>query len=763
MVFNKGTGQKARYSIGRKFIIYILLFSSLVTLITSSLQLYFDYSRDISSIEERLNDIQTSHLRSIVTNLWLYNEESVQVQLEGILALPDMQYLCIDIQDEQSISVGQHRNDRTISRSYPLVYNHKGKKITLGTMRVEASLTSIYQRLRDRIFVILATQSVKTFMVSMFIFFIFYYLVGRHLKVMAAYTAALNLKALDTPLKLDRPDLPPEKSDELQQLVNSINLMRRKLTTDISRQLKTEEILREKEEQVRLLLNSTAEAIFGLDRDGNCSFCNPSCIKLLGYGEESELIGKNMHQLIHHSKADNSEYPIEECRIYQVFHDEQVSHVDNEVLWRADGSSFWAEYWSHPILKDGTIIGVVVTFIDISARKAAEKEKKELSIQLQQAQKMEAIGTLAGGIAHDFNNLLTAILGYAELAMLDLPQKEQKARKDINEVIRAGTRAGELVKQILTFSRKADNKLQPLTVHLVVKEALKLLRASIPSTIELHEQIDNSCGSVLADPTQFHQIIMNLCTNAYHAMRETGGILAVELSRIEINSIDSKVQNLSMNPGHYIKLQVSDTGTGMSRATIDRIFEPYFTTKAKEEGTGMGLALIHGIVKNYGGHISVYSEPGQGTSFQVYLPRVTDTCQDPETSPETEIRAGDEHILLVDDEESIVALEKRILENLGYTVTATNSSREALEIFTARPEAFDLLITDMTMPHMTGAELSRKVLSITPRFPVIMCTGFSELISEDKAHAIGIREYIIKPVVTKEIARIIRKVLRQQN
>jgi PAS domain S-box-containing protein len=519
--------------------------------------------------------------------------------------------------------------------------------------------------------------------------------------------------------------------------------------------------LREREERINLLLNSTTEGIYGLDNNGHCTFCNPSCLRLLGYKNMADLLGQQMHALVHHTRADGTEYPLSECRIFQRLGKKEGAHADNELFWRADGTSFWVEYWSYPVMKDNEIVETVVTFIDISERRATEADKEKLNVQLQQAQKLEAVGTLASGIAHDFNNILSAILGYTELAQLKLPP-DSDIGNDLVEVFRGVNRAKDLVKQILTFSRQAKHERRPLQIHLIVKEALKLLRASIPTTIEIREKIDPQSGTVLADATQIHQVLMNLCTNAYQAMRESGGVLAVNLSRVEIMKEDNKVAGLHLAPGSYIKLEVSDTGHGMERALMERIFEPYFTTRKKGEGTGMGLALVHGIVKDHDGHISVYSEPGKGSSFHVYLPRIETGPVDSEPVVGQALPGGTEQVLVVDDEQVIMQMMQRMLKDLGYRVTAMTSGMEALQYFRAQPDKVDLVITDMTMPHITGAQLAQKLLAVKPDLPIILCTGFSELINEKKAKAIGIREYIMKPIVIHELAGVVRKVLDER-
>ena len=377
--------------------------------------------------------------------------------------------------------------------------------------------------------------------------------------------------------------------------------------------------------------------------------------------------------------------------------------------------------------------------------------------QLQQVMKLQAIGTLAGGIAHDFNNILFPIVGYTELTMDDIPEDSQ-ARQNLEEILKATNRAKELVQQILTFSRQNGQERKPLKVQSLIKEAVKLLRATIPSSIEIECNVDEFCGLVKGDPTQIHQIIMNLCTNAYHAMQETGGKLEVSLKEIDI-SYEQSVERVGMKVGKHIELLVKDSGHGMNPQVIERIFEPYYTTKEQGKGTGLGLSVIHGIVKNHGGDITVSSQPGKGSSFKVYMPIIDEVEEETQTDePLIEIN-GKERILLIDDEHQIIDIERQILERLGYTVTSTTDSQEALEEFAAQPDHFDLVITDMTMPKMTGDQLAQRMMDIKPQIPVILCTGFNETISEEKALAMGIDKFVMKPVVKEELASTIRKVL----
>jgi signal transduction histidine kinase len=395
---------------------------------------------------------------------------------------------------------------------------------------------------------------------------------------------------------------------------------------------------------------------------------------------------------------------------------------------------------------------------EIVVRKSAEENELKLERQLRQSRKMEAIGTLAAGIAHDFNNILTAIVGFTELSLTRLPSADP-VRGDLEVVLESGLRATDLVRQILTFSRQTELERKPVRLDSIIKEVLKLLRSSLPSSIEIRTEYDiNPAECVVdADLTQVHQVLMNLCTNASHAMRRQGGVLSVTLERVMVEAALVS-QHPSLKPGPHVGLTVRDTGHGMDAALMERIFDPYFTTKKTGEGTGMGLAVTMGIVKNHGGAIAVSSQPGQGTSFQVLLPRaIPDDRQAVETREA--LHTGNEHILFIDDEKALAVLGQKMLEALGYRVTAGTNSLEALELFRSQPDAFDLVITDMTMPGLTGRELTRELLSIRPDIPVLMCSGFAEFVNPNEAREAGIREFLMKPYVIGTLAKTIRKVL----
>lgn len=483
---------------------------------------------------------------------------------------------------------------------------------------------------------------------------------------------------------------------------------------------------------------------------------NPAYAQMHGYTVD-ELLEKEIPDVFVPSFREKLPDVIQKC------HDSGHFTFEGDHLHK-NGSVFPAYHDVTTVKNEkGDALYRIVSILDITERKKAEKEKSDLESQLRQVHKMEAIGTLAGGIAHDFNNILAAILGYAEMVSDDVPESSQ-AQEDIQEVIRAGTRAKELVKHILAFSRKSEHERAPVAMNLLVKEALKLLRASIPTTIEIYQDINSNYTAILADPIQVHQVIMNLCTNAAQAMDEKGGILKVTVGFVELLK-EELPKDPYLKPGPYVHLRVSDNGSGIDKKDINRIFDPYFTTKPVGKGSGMGLAVVHGIVKSHGGGITVDSVPGKGSTFNVFFPAVEKRDQE-EIKKSLPLQTGNEHILVVDDEIAMVQMTRERLQRLGYVVASETDSMAALELFRSQPHGFDLVITDQTMPNMTGEQLASELISIQPDIPIVLCTGYSAKIDAEKAKVLGISAFVMKPVDNKELADIIRHVLdgkKQQN
>jgi len=525
---------------------------------------------------------------------------------------------------------------------------------------------------------------------------------------------------------------------------------------DVTLVKEMERKLKESEERLKLALFGADLATWDWHIPSGTAMFNDRWAEILGYTpEEVEPHVRSWQTLVH---PDDLPYVTrvlnEHCegRTESYTSAHRLRHKSGEWIWVLDkGRVIERDAQGKPLRACGT-------HLDITAHKRAEEEKKNLRAQLIQAQKMEAIGTLAGGIAHDFNNILSAILGYAELALDGSPAGSLVA-KDLTKVVEAGQRATTLVKQILAFSRQHDTERIPLKPAYIVKEAIKLLRPSLPSTIAIRQQVDTATKPILADPTQIHQILMNLCTNAFHAMEQTGGTLEITLADRELSPGD--LQRHPEASGCFVVLSIGDTGTGIGPEIRDKIFDPYFTTKAVGKGTGMGLAIIHGIVSSYGGFITCASKLGEGALFQVFFPALEMEIIT-EAKPVEAAPPGKERILLIDDEEMVAGLGKTMLERLGYEVTVRTSSPEALAAFEKQPERFDAVITDQTMPGMTGMDLARRMLQLRPDLPIILCTGYSALINEEQIRALGIKAFAMKPLAKKDIAELLRKVLDER-
>jgi PAS domain S-box-containing protein len=518
------------------------------------------------------------------------------------------------------------------------------------------------------------------------------------------------------------------------------------IVRDVTERKKTEEALRESEERFRTLHNASFGGILIHDH-GMILDCNQGASDLTGFSAD-ELIGMDGLLLIAPDWRDLVRSKIErQC--------DQPYDVEGV---RKDGTIYPLNIRGSAIPYKGRVVRVT-EFRDVTERKRAEAERKSLQAQLIQAQKMEAIGTLAGGIAHDFNNILGAVIGYAEMARDGSPAGSDVV-KDLDRVLEAGHRAASLVKQILAFSRQIDTERIRVEPAWIVAEAIKLLRPTLPSTIVIQQHLDSAIPPVFADPTQLHQIVMNLCTNAFHALEQTGGTLEISLGERELSERDLQGRP-DAAPGTFVVLAVRDTGPGIPPEIRDKIFDPYFTTKEVGKGTGMGLAIIHGIVSTSGGFVVCNSELGKGTVFEVFFPAF-EREEDARLVPAAPTPAGKEHILLVDDEEMLAEMGQTMLERLGYEVTVRTSSLEALSAFQNQPDRFDAVITDQTMPGMTGLDLARRMLQIRPGVPIILCTGHSSLASEAQAKLYGLKGYAMKPLTKSAIATLLRQVLEEE-
>ncbi|MDO9263112.1 MAG: ATP-binding protein [Desulfosalsimonadaceae bacterium] len=663
----------------------------------------------------RIQDAVNEHAKVVAGSIWDLNPESSEEYLRAVAASNHY----------EKILVSDAEGNIFIEVKHPDVNLLEGELIRLKLIRrVRVSADIFYNReFLGKVEALWLDTSIYVYAYAFLVGLLLFAVVLLYSRILRA-KATLEQKVAERTLNLT------EKTDELQKSEKSYRTLAENLPGLVYR-------------------------IF-LKENNRMQFFNSMFEPMTGF-REAEFAGGTIHSLQSWivpedkertlskvAKAIKEKVPIDaEYRFQHKSGEIRYFHERGKPVFDGDGA---------PLYVDGVIF-------DITADRETLQKQQALEEQLRQAQKLEALGALAGGITHDFNNILSAIYGYTQLALMELPEGSP-ARAYLNNMFDAGNRAKELVKQILTFSRLETQKQFPVEVRLIVKEALKLLRASIPATIEIRQNIAPNCGNVLANPTQIHQILMNLCINAYHAMREAGGILSVLLEPLDMAGNGDAASGLSgLRPGPYLRLEVSDTGHGMDRKTIDRIFEPYFTTKARGEGTGMGLSVVHGIVKSHDGHITVSSESGKGSTFRVYWPVIAQSAIRGESVFGESLPGGNETIMLIDDEEQTLHVEEAILNNLGYHIQAFTSPLPALERFRDQPGAFDLIVTDMTMPGMTGDKFSREVLKIRPDMPIILCTGFSETITEEKAEAIGIRAFMMKPIEIKKFAGVLRKLL----
>ncbi len=1000
---------KLRSNIAWLFVVCILLFSSIAALISTGIQLFFEYKRDISAIQKTADQIDSSHKSAVTQALWAYDMVILESQLQGIKNLPGVLYAGIHKGTEILIQIGQSQlDDKYRSYTYPLWHDGKNKQLQLGVLEVKISLSNVYERLWERVILILLTQTIKTFCVSIFILFLFYLIVGRHLKALASFAESIHIENLEEELVLNRKGAKNIELDELGLVESAFNNMRVKLLDEMSNYKQSQEALRQSEERFQLAMQFANDGLFDWNLVTNDVYFSPVWKSLLGYADDE--IANNFSEWQRLTKPEDvktswtmlndvlngkrgrfeNEFKMRHkdghwvdilSRANVIFNDAGKgvrvvgTHVDiterkrtenmlrkNESLlqrifeilpiglWLADkngnlikgnpaGIRIWGaephvgpeEYgvftarrlpsmqeitpddwalahtirdgvtvkdelleidafdgkkktilnYTAPVLDhdrnveaavivnldisdrvkaerealesqtrlsvlvntipdliwlkdpngvylscnptferffgaaeseirgktdydfvdkkladfsrendrkaeraggpnvneewltfkadgyhglfetiktpmhdiDGDLIGILGIARDITKRHQAEQAKLNLERQLKQSQKMESIGNLAGGIAHDFNNILSAIIGFTELALEDAC-KGSSLEDSLLEVYAAGKRAKELVKQILAFARQSEEKRSPIKPGVIAKEVLTFIRSTIPATIDIHLDIQSD-ALIIGNATQIHQILMNLCTNAAQAMEESGGVLKLSIEDIHL---DKKDPFIAMGPGNYVKIYVSDSGVGIAPEVLGSIFDPYFTTKGPGKGTGMGLAMAHGIVESYGGKIMVDSRLGIGTTFTIYLP-ISQKSGRLRNNDVQNLPLGTERILFVDDEDSVAKMGSQMLARLGYSVTTRTSSIEALKLFQAKPNDFDLVMTDMTMPNLTGDKLAVALMNIRPDIPVIICTGYSKKLSDDSAAEIGIKAFAYKPIVKADLAKTVRKVL----
>ncbi len=551
-------------------------------------------------------------------------------------------------------------------------------------------------------------------------------------------------------------DVPPTGIAEFDGIGSAVNqaLARvRERSTQLAGELeqrrRAEAALRDKEERIRLLLNSTAEGIYGVDTAGICTFCNPACLRMLGYDREEDLLGRNIHEIVHHTRRDGTVYPEAECRILLAYRERRGVHAEDEVFWRKDGSSFPVEYWSHPVIDDEGVTGAVVAFFDTTQHTVLEQ-------QLRQSQKMEAVGRLAGGIAHDFNNMLMAIVGYASMAR-ELSPAGSKPRHYSEQVLSAAEKATDLTRQILAFSRKQMMSPAPVDLNGVILGMGKIIARVLGEDIQIGLDLSGTKLVAMADRGQIEQVLMNLFTNARDAM-PAGGRLAIGTKAIPCNRESAEIHGLEVE-GWYALITVSDTGTGMDPKTREKIFEPFFTTKELGKGTGLGLSIVYGIIKQHHGQISVYSELGRGTTFRIYLPLTSDEEFTETAQPPIAVRGGAETVLLAEDNEDVRNLARQVLEDAGYRVLTAGDGEEAVRLFAANPNGIGLCLIDVVMPRKTGKQALDEIRALRPGARALFMSGYAADILGDAKRAGPDVVILAKPLLPQELLRKVRETL----
>ncbi len=770
-----------KYTIRAKFIV---IFSLLIAVISTFIYFYFPLKLERQVLKfaaDKAQGISDMTALNISHSLFAADKKNIGAIFESVKQDEDIEYLVVLNNRGEVFSAYNHeravdREFKSLSGKKPgtgdeMVFrtrsaiNHNNKQI--GQLFLGMSLANIKAQI-ERSKKTTTLVSLTLFIFGLIAVFFFSTVITKSLIKMVRTIEQINGGDLSKRVSFS-------SKDEVGNLASSFNTMvanleayskkmeeltgsleskvierTEKLQLEINERYLAQEALKKSEEKYRRLVDNSLVGIY-ITQQHVFKFCNRGFVEIFGYRTAEEILEKQIKNMVTKESWGLL------SRVEQLNNPDDQGTGSYELKGiKKDGVIFNIEVFiDHIVYQD--VPAVQGILIDITERKRAEAEQRKLEDQLLHAQKMESIGRLAGGIAHDFNNVLSVIMGYTELTLSKIKQ-ENFIKANLRRVLAASNRARDMIKQILAFSRKEEKERAPILLSEVVEEALELMRSVLPTTIQIHKSLTETLRPVMANRTEIHQVIINLCINAGHAMRKKGGELKVTLKEIDL---ETPIGAGNLKPGLYLQLTVSDTGHGMPSKILNRIFEPYFTTKKEGEGTGMGLAVVHGIVTGYGGEITVYSQPGTGTTFHIFLPaekeekeRIPDEWTEP-------VKGGEESILFVDDEQSLTELVKDVLENLGYKVDTCTDSIEALEAFRQHPGKYDLVISDQTMPKMTGVRLAEKIRKIKAGIPIIVCSGFSESINEDTYESMGINAFLMKPFAERDLANVIRQVLDQ--
>lgn len=734
-----------RRTIATRLLVYIILISLIFTFVDTALQLYSEYHVELNQIEEQIRDINDSYNKSISKTAWELDKVGAALIVEGVLKARNIKYLSIKTERGDILAeAGSKPAPIKVSRIFPLKYQQHGTTHVVGTFEVVAGLEDLYNRLKKKLLIILATQAVRIFLVSACILILFHQLVTRHLASMSRYAKQLNLDHLDTPLTLDRFSRGLNNPDELDRVVSAINDMRLGLISDISKRKQAENQLKETNEKYFALLQANPDPVIVYDVDGRTLFLNPAFTRVFGWTLE-ELQGQPF-EIIPNGGASEEPATAEELfgKADQIHMETTRQTKDGRVL---DIAVSAANYNNSA----GRRVGLIANLKDIT-------EQKRLEMQLRQSQKMEAIGTLASGVAHDFNNILQVISGNTQL-ILGHAELDPGIKKFAAQIEGAAERATSLVQRLLTSSRNVEPELQPLDLRQELPQTVEMLSRMIPRMIEIKTNIADDLNLIRADGAQLNQVLINLGTNARDAMPDGGKLVFEAVNK----SLDDEFCSLNIGavPGDYVELTISDTGVGMDGDVLKNIFTPFFTTKEVGKGTGLGLAVAYGIIKNHKGYIICDSAPGAGAVFKIYWPVVHyDDVKTRSDDDQPDMSGGgNELILLVDDEESIIEIAREFLLEFGYSIISANSGEEALRIYAERGREINLVLMDLGMPGIGGHKALVELIKTDPAARIIIASGYADEDNIKEAMKAGAAGFISKPYKLKNMYDKVREVL----
>ncbi|MCB9059922.1 MAG: response regulator [Halobacteriovoraceae bacterium] len=736
----KITKDNIQRPLAKKLLVRILLVSSFVTLILTSFQLSKDYLDDYNFLLHKLSEIESSNISSLAQSVWVLNKEQIKIQLEGLLKIPDIEYLELKIDIGEVYKTGNTDNiSNKLERIYKIKNNIDGQEITLGQLKVVASKDTMMDRLREKSIIILLSQTTKTFFVSFFILLIFYQLIGRHLSTISNFASSINLDSLGEELSLKRKSNKNE-TDELDHIVDSLNSMRTRLKEDFQKKIEYQKALIETDKKILTISNNIPGLVFQFKVSENkITITHISTGGQNIYQVDEDLFLNNPAKLLALLQLENV-YEISQS----VFHDEIEKEILKEVKIVINNKTLWGQLNINVFKEvDGVILWTGV-LIDKTNIKIQEQKSRELEEKLNQTQKMEALGTLAGGIAHDFNNILQGI--FNALSLIDSEHLQEEEKESIRNIESFSLRGKELIKKILIFSRKDVAEEKVIDLQRTIEESLHMVRATIPSYHNIEFSGFENSLKVLASNIQINQIILNICINASHALDENG-------------TITLNLDQRKLKDGDFAVLTISDNGHGMTKDIRNRIFEPFFTTKQSGQGSGMGMSVVHGIIQNLGGRISVSSEINKGTTFTILLPLTNKEILKEDESQFDNIEKNFEskRIVLIDDEKESLSLCAKVLEKNGFKVEKFDQPLKALDyIKNQNIDQISLILTDLTMPQMTGLELAKQLKLHGINIPIILMTGYMDESISDMSIFSGT---ILKPFSRREIIEQIGRVI----